>query len=311
MKRAFSLLTATSVAVLVSGCGSNNGATFTPDSFSALGASSSVKISGTARSMSVNIISGNRVEVASAPTLVATTATLRTNADRELNSLRIEAPDLGLERTLNEDNAIVSYESVTTGLANPVSMDVTTGTANDGSFIVQATGGPTGTPYEYQTFGRWVQVTSASTADMAYFSVGWETAVAGIPTSGQMTYEGLSHGEIITYQENEYFAVANAAATVDFGPNQNFTFATKNTILDDGSNPFSDPDWNFNGGGSLTGTTMTGAVTSTSAQGFLNGTVDAQLYGPTASEIGGTFDIVSNRESGDTYIGAFGGVAIP
>jgi hypothetical protein len=317
MNNGFALFTATSIVALLAGCnstdnGANNG-TFVPDSFSALGANATVTLNGTARGISLTNVSGNEESgfsgtLSEGPTFGPITATVGLDENRDLASVNIVAPFLVLDQTLNDTNATLTEETVTAFLPPPNSLDVITGTATDDSFSVQLVGGPTGTAFEYQTYGRWVLNTGEASLDTAMFSAGFQTPTSGVPTSGTLDYAGTVDGGIVTFQDAIFDTVANFNASVNFGEGQDFTFATTDTTLLRFTDGLDGSDWDFNGGGALDGTSMSGPVTSTTDPDFLTGTVNAQLYGPAANEIGGTFAITSS--SGDNYIGSFGGATV-
>jgi hypothetical protein len=322
MNNGFALFTATSIVALLAGCnstdnGANNG-TFVPDSFSALGANATVTVNGTARGISLTNVSGNEESGfsgnAEGPTFGPITASVGLDENRDLASVNIVAPFLVLDQTLNDTNATLTEETVTAFLPAPISLDVTTGTATDDSFSVQLVGGPTDTPFEYQTYGRWVLNTGEGSFDMAVFSAGFETPMSGVPTSGTLDYAGTVDGRVIYPNGPIYETVANFNASVDFGQAQYFTFATTETMRITGSTASIDNRFNLNGGGNLNGTSMIGSIASTTNPDFLPiGTVNAQLYGPAANEIGGTFAVSSRpRQPSNplTYIGSFGGATV-
>jgi len=322
MNRAFAFFAATSVAALLAGCNNNNG-TSVPESSSPLSGNETVTLNGalngTARgisltNVSVNEESGARGTLSGSPTFGTITATVGLDENRDAAAVGIAAPFLGLDRTLDDTNATVSEGTVTNFLPPPNNLDVITGTATDDSFSVQMVTGPTGTPFEYQTYGRWVLDTGEASFDMAVFSAGFETPMSGVPTSGTLDYAGTVDGRVIYPNGPIYETVANFNASVNFGEARDFTFATTDTVLFTGSTTSNGDDWNLNGSGALDGTRMSGRVTSTTRPGFLTGTVNAQLYGPAANEIGGTFAAASNprRQPSNpiNYIGSFGGATV-
>jgi hypothetical protein len=322
MNRAFAFFAATSVAALLAGCNNNNG-TSVPESSSPLSGNETVTLNGalngTARGISLTNVSvseesGARGTLSGPPTDGPITATVGLDENRDAAAVGIAAPFLGLDRTLDDTNATVSEGTVTNFLPPPNNLDVITGTATDDSFSVQMVTGPTGTPFEYQTYGRWVLDTGEASFDMAVFSAGFETLMSGVPTSGTLDYAGTVDGRVIYPNGPIYETVANFNASVDFGQAQYFTFATTETMRITGSTASIDNRFNLNGGGNLNGTSMIGSIASTTNPDFLPiGTVNAQLYGPAANEIGGTFAVSSRpRQPSNplTYIGSFGGATV-
>jgi hypothetical protein len=317
MTRPRSFLAAASVAALLAGCNSSNNGTavFAPDSFSAIAANSSATINGSARVMSITATSEGAstftLDEGTNPVLVDIAATIGVDADQNINSLRVVAADIGVDQTFDETNATVDNRNYTSGLTNPTEYNQTEGGLTAGGFDIAAVTASGVVDFNYQVFGAWNQETSTTGMDVAYFTAGFQTATAGVPTSGTLTYAGLALGQIVSFQGFLFPTIAQASAGVDFGEAKTFTFATTNTRVNFFESGFStDTDWDVSGGGALTGSTMSGTVTSTNAPGFLSGVVDAQLYGPAADEIGGTFAVTSTRCGAfcDTYIGAFGAV---
>jgi hypothetical protein len=99
---------------------------------------------------------------------------------------------------------------------------------------------------------------------------------------------------------------------VDFGEAQSFTFASTDTSY---FNQFNEtqplqPNFDLSGGGALSGSSMSGAVTGGSGPNAFSGTVQAQLYGPAADEIGGTFAVSTPSSLDERYFGSFGGAAV-
>jgi hypothetical protein len=324
MTRPRSFLAAASVAALLAGCNSSNNGTavFAPDSFSVVAPSTSVAVNGTARVLSLTKIEGSSgyeegvsgygIDEGTNPALVEIAFTVGLDAERNINSLRVVSADLGLDQALDDTNATVQARTFNTDTPNSLETNKVIGELNDGSFSVAATTGTEVADYNYQVFGSWSQTKSTISIDKAYFSAGFETAAAGVPTSGTMRYEGVSSG-VYTYNNGPILEfTSNVTMDVDFGEAQSFTFATTDTSY---FNQFNEthtlhPTFDLSGGGALSGSSMSGAVTAGSGPFAFSGTVQAQLYGPAADEIGGTFAVSASSSLDQRYTGSFGGAAV-
>lgn len=156
--------------------------------------------------------------------------------------------------------------------------------------------------WNYQTYGVWItgQGTGAGTAGAV--SGGSATPGTSVPTAGSATFVGNALG--LYTSGLTYSTVASMTANIDFSK-RSIDFTTSGTITS-----------NFNGGGAyyapgldLSGTlaysaganSFGGAVRSA---GGMAGTAAGNFYGPTATEIGGTYALTT---SGAAMGGGFGG----
>ena len=180
-------------------------------------------------------------------------------------------------------------------------------TANGQNFSLSAN--PSAFGWDYQTFGVWTTASGTGFGTVGAATVGAETAIAAIPTSGTGVYVGVGGGRYADSNGVALFVGSDMTATTDFTA-RSIVFSTTNTrtspdLITSTSNA------NLNLSGTLTysvGTNQfTGAVTSVGggpANAAMTGTSTGKFYGPAAQEIGGTFT-VSNGNAG--FIGAFGG----
>ena len=166
--------------------------------------------------------------------------------------------------------------------------------------------------WNYQTFGVWGQATSATTLQAGVVSAGAITPASAVPTSGNANFIGVANGffhEIVGGLGGlGYMTSASMAASVDFGA-KTIGFSTSGTQLIplNGTPAFARPGLDLNGNlvynpsvNSFTGSVGTPAVGGVSVSGNATG----RFYGPSAQELGGTFNLTG---SGGTYIGGFGG----
>ena len=167
-------------------------------------------------------------------------------------------------------------------------------------------GDPYVTGFDYQTFGVWVTgFSSGSSGKYGAGSVGAPTSVSAVPPSGNATFSGyvggiFAQGSVERYAADATFDVNFANRTVDLSSsNPTLTsINTGNTIsvgypVITGTMTYSVGSSNFSGDLSATGQVHP-----------LSGTGSGIFYGPSASELGGTFFL---RESGAVLVGGFSG----
>jgi hypothetical protein len=157
--------------------------------------------------------------------------------------------------------------------------------------------------WEYQTYGVWLTgQNGAGTAGAV--SAGSITPVTGMPATGSATFVGNALGVVSGVGLPGYATAAGMTANTNFG-NRTIAFATSGTVASafNGSGAFSAPGLNLNGTLSYSAGSNQFSGAATSASG-LTGTVTGQFYGPTANEIGGTYNLSG---SAGFMGGAFGG----
>lgn len=159
--------------------------------------------------------------------------------------------------------------------------------------------------FEYQTFGLWETIDSPTKATNGAFSVGAVTDAANIPTTGAAaTFSGAAAGAYSDPTGNGDIASADAELVVNF-VNRTATFATTNTVLDNGGarndlNLISN-DLSYSAGTNG----MTGTIAN--AGGTMNGAIDGRFYGPNAEEAGGVFGLKGAAPGSlEAYSGGFG-----
>jgi len=153
------------------------------------------------------------------------------------------------------------------------------------------------TGFEYQSFGIWAAGAGSGTAGA--FSVGSQTAVANIPTSGSASFTGKSFG-VYGSSAGIYSTVSDMAATANF-TNRSIVFTTSNTINNNTKAAASGLNligsFAYNAGSAV----FSGGVVSSNG---MSGVATGQFYGPAANEIGGTVSLTGNN---GVFNGGFGG----
>jgi C-lobe and N-lobe beta barrels of Tf-binding protein B len=163
---------------------------------------------------------------------------------------------------------------------------------------------PTAFGWDYQSFGIWTTGAGTGSGTYGAASVGVATPASSIPTTGTATFSGYTGGRYVATDGSYYYTSSAMTAATDFAA-RSISFATTGTsqtadLLSSTTNS------NLNMTGTLTyasgSNQFTGAVTTTSG---LTGTATGRFYGPTATEIGGTFGVTGTGVT--SYGGAFGG----
>jgi hypothetical protein len=168
--------------------------------------------------------------------------------------------------------------------------------------------------WNYQSYGVWISGRGAGSGTAGVASVGAQTTPNNVPTTGSATFRGSSAGLWLTPVGGYFITTAAMTANVSFA-NRTIALSTVNTSAASAANVIagnfgtSVPGLNLNGTLSYAAGASRATGTITTA-GVYNGTpmsgpATSTFYGPTASEIGGTFSV--NGTGGEAYAGAFGG----
>ena len=166
---------------------------------------------------------------------------------------------------------------------------------------------PIAAGHEYQTFGWWSGVPSATASrSWGAVSFGRRTEAANLPDT-QATYAAKSVG-LQTDHGNAYSTTSDISiSTADY---TNVTISSTNTmraeIMPDGN---SGPETravglDFTGTGAVTGSGFEANISERSIVNPRTGMAVGWFYGPNAEEVGGTFNLGWRSSH---YIGAFGG----
>ena len=165
-------------------------------------------------------------------------------------------------------------------------------------------------PWNYQTYGVWLQQTGPTTFTAGAISAGAITPGIAVPTLGTGNFSGLATGFYVDAGGVSFATAASMSADVNFST-QTIDFRTTGTMAN-----------LLNGGGGgpmpgldLTGTNLTYAPGSsrfsgqvTSQSGTMTGDANGRFYGPAAQEIGGVYSLQGNAlGSRERMLGGFGG----
>lgn len=158
--------------------------------------------------------------------------------------------------------------------------------------------------FEYQTFGVWSKTESGTTASWGAASFGRRTEATDMPSGGAATYEadglGLAVDGSRPYLTNSNIEISTANyANVDITSSNTH----KTLIPTDGSPQVAERDssLDFQGTGSVSGSEFRMNIQDS---GSRLGEAVGLFYGPSAEEVGGTYNI---RFGNFSHIGSFGG----
>lgn len=160
--------------------------------------------------------------------------------------------------------------------------------------------------WEYQTYGTWATGLNTGSGTVGTFSVGSSTPGVSIPVGGSASYSGSAAGRYADPAGTPFFTRSAFSATADFA-NRTVDVSTTGTSLYSNVRDFStnDPGLNFSGQLSYSPSSNQISGTVNSNDTTMSGSVNAQFFGPSAQEVGGTFYLDQN--SGDAvYAGSFG-----
>ena len=158
--------------------------------------------------------------------------------------------------------------------------------------------------FEYQTFGIWSKTESATTANWGATSFGRRTEAANMPSGGAATYEADGLG-LAVEGSRPYLTTSNIEISTANYANVDITSSNthKTLITTDGSPQVTERDTSldFQGVGSVSGSEFRINIQD---NGSRQGEAVGLFYGPSAEEVGGTYNI---RFGNFSHIGAFGG----
>jgi len=301
------------VATLLVACGggggggggsSSGGVTVTPfTSFSAIQPSSTVLIQGTATGTSYtsNIGTGYVTSLGSPTTTSygSSSVTAVYNSSGSVSSLTL-TPNIGPATTYT------NLTNITNGNLNTVAVygnNISGGTVTNEVVYMYANG----LGWNYQTFGVWLTGEGTGSGYGGAASVGSITPVSGIPATGSATFTGYSAGYYTAATGQPYLSAANMTATANFGT-RSIAFNTTNTQISafNGTGTSAQSGLNLSGTLNYSSGSNTFSGTLTSANSQLSGSANGQFYGPTATEIGGTYAVKASTGV-QSMAGGFGG----
>ena len=159
--------------------------------------------------------------------------------------------------------------------------------------------------WEYQTFGVWLTGYGTGSGTFGALSVGAQTPVSGVPTTGTATFAGGLLGAYVDAGGAGYLVEADFTANVDFA-SRTVSISSTNTVKTNVNTGAVTTAADLNLTGTLTYYPATnGFAGSVATAGGLSGSADGQFYGPGAEELGGTF-FTGRSGSVESFIGSFG-----
>lgn len=238
----------------------------------------------------------------------------------------------GASMVLSYGSSLINSATINSGLGQIITFDKSAGDlieplpvgpfAGDALVALKANGSAVGLfaepcpanscVWNYQSYGVWINGIDPNTGlgngTAGAISVGSATPVTGIPATGTATFVGTAGGLYVAPSGAASFTLADMSAAVNFGTRAvGFSTTTTNTTSDFTS--FTARN-DLNMTGTLTyaaGTNaFSGTVTAAGAGSGLSGNAIGKFYGPTATEIGGTYAIKAGSGL-ESSIGGFGG----
>src|SRR5215813_3421032 len=262
-------------------------------SFSAVQPNQNVIMSGSATTISGTRTANGPVTSVSPETNGASTLTLGFDSQRQLTALAISAP----EGNVSFDRSAGHSISCSGG-------GICQASSSTASAI---TGDALGSGWNYQTYGVWAVQSGPNNFVLGGVSAGNATPGNAVPTTGTARFFGNASGYFIDTAGIRSTTSAAMIANVDF-QNRAIGFTTIDTTL---LNPNQGPGTSrqeLDLSGSLS---WAAGVNNFSGQvqtrdRTLNGSASGKFYGPTAEEIGGTYQLGGAGVS--RLVGGFGGI---
>lgn len=169
-----------------------------------------------------------------------------------------------------------------------------------------------GVPWEYQTYGVWLEADSATSGTFGGISIGAPTAGSAIPTTGTATFDGLLSGWYIDSAGEPYATVGVVGVDANFETRQLGFSSTTDSAFNLNTQTYHPNPSNLDMTGTLTYdpgiNSFSGTVTAAGDTG-LSGTSTGQFYGPNAEELGGVFNL--SGAGVEFYSGAYGAAQVP
>ena len=158
--------------------------------------------------------------------------------------------------------------------------------------------------WEYQTFGIWETGRGQGSGYIGAITVGAPTPGSAIPTTGDVTFLGLSTGVYINSTgTNDYLTVSAVTADVDF-LNRDITLSTTDTQKISTTTAAVTDAPNLNMTGNLSYSAGSNSFSGEVNTSEMNGTSTGQFYGPNAQELSGVFSL--SGPGLERYAGAYG-----
>lgn len=238
----------------------------------------------------------------------------------------------GASITLSYGASLINSATINSGLGQTITFDKSAGDfieplavgpfAGDVMVAAKANGSAVGLfaepcpsrpcGWNYQSYGVWINgidpTTGLGNGTAGAASVGSATPVTGMPATGTATFVGTAGGLYVSPAGAAAFTIADMSASVNFGTRA-VGFSTTTTNTTNNFTSFTARN-DLNMSGTLTyasGTNaFSGTLTAPGAGSGLSGNAVGKFYGPTATEIGGTYAIKAGSGL-ESLIGGFGG----
>jgi len=271
-----------------------------------------------------NIKPGDRVVLSGDSQEVDYTATISGNSSKVDSLNNFKAHDSGAEVIVGYNSSgYLNYVKLTTAEGTNLEfteqngskvfefgeiLEVSNASGTDYIITIDPSELPSEFQFDYQSFGIWTTGGGTGSGKTGVYSVGNPTAVSNMPLSGTANYAGLSFGRYVDGTGKSFFSEGTVSVNADFSA-QTVGFATNygaTSLMNEISEVFSSGAFlSMNGTLSISSGTSTfsGPVTTSSG---LSGTASGRFYGPSANEVGGTFNLTGN--SIETHSGGFGAV---
>ncbi|MDO4906171.1 transferrin-binding protein-like solute binding protein [Neisseria sp.] len=183
----------------------------------------------------------------------------------------------------------------------------------DGVYMIQFADGtritlhdPAAAGWTYQTFAHYVDPKNGITH--GYQSIGDETAVSAMPTSGTATYTGITTAYLVETGKADRQLTADVKAVADFAK-KGLRFETSNAqfhALNNGVRVSEAAEgYNMKGSASWSANSNSFTGTAATADNRMTGQLLGKFYGAQAAEIGGTYGL-QNAGNTQQLIGGYG-----
>jgi len=250
-------------------------------------------MSGSATTISGTQTSNGPVTSVSPAANGASNLTLGFDSQRQLTALTIAAPESNLSFDRSAGHSISCGGGGTCSASSPTASAVI--------------GDALGSGWNYQTYGVWAVQSGPTSFVLGGMSAGNATPGNAVPTTGAATFFGNSSGYFIDSAGTRSATSAAMIANVDF-QNRAIGFTTLDTTLVNSTTGAASSKKELDLSGSLSWAAgvnnFSGQVQTRDAN--LNGSASGKFYGPTAQEIGGTYQLGGAGVS--RMVGGFGGI---
>ncbi len=248
------------------------------------------------------------------------TATLTYDADKIIERIELETPNMTFAWDANSEDSIV-YSGINIFAADslePINVSNIAAAIN-----------PEAVGWEYQTFGVWEtnrKFLDPVSGHIGAMSMGASTPQEDVPTPstpGSVLFEGRTNGIYVDATGVDYYVYSDlsvevhfdpdsAKTTLDFLPTSNNYKVSMDTLINSGLPGANTNDANFALSGTLTYSPTTNQFTGQLDTPIMSGDSTGQFYGPAAQELGGVFFLTDSASNPTMYYsGAYGAAQNP